>query len=418
MPRKPGPRTPRKPGLHGLFAATLFGIATAAAAPPPASVDLAAADNAFGFRLLNAVQRTVPDGNVVLSPLSAALNLSMALDGAAGQTRQELLDALSLTGAKVAAIDAANAQLVKVIRTPARGITLSLANSLWVDSRRATLRPEYVRQIRAGYGAEIAAVDFSGTNTASQINSWASRETRGAIPMAIDRLDPADVALLLNVVYFRGEWAQRFDKAQTRPHDFTLAGGATRQVPRMSRSGRFDYFETPGMQGIRLPFGDGDLVMEVLLPAQSAGLRTLERQLTTEHWTAWQARYAPRSGTLELPRFELKSGHRLTGPLQALGVKRAFDPDAAQLTGMFSPATGQAGTGHSFVSAVLQSTDWKVDEEGAEAAAATSTTVRPTVVARPEQPFRMIVDHPFFCAIRDQRSGALLFIAAIYDPAP
>jgi serpin B len=172
------------------------------------------------------------------------------------------------------------------------------------------------------------------------------------------------------------------------------------------------------MQAIRLSFGEGELVMEVLLPAKSSSLGALEAQLTLEHWTGWQAQYAPRSGRIALPRLELKSNYRLNEPLQTLGMTRAFQPADAQLTGMFSSAAGQPGAGRFFISSVLQSTYWKVDEEGSEAAAVTSTGIRAAAVARPEQPFQMIVDRPFLCAIEDRRSGALLFVGAIYDPAP
>ncbi len=86
------------------------------------------------------------------------------------------------------------------------------------------------------------------------------------------------------------------------------------------------------------------------------------------------------------------------------------------MAGMFAPAAGPARAGGFFISSVLQSTYWKVDEEGAEAAAVTSIGVRAAAVARPVKPFRMIVDRPFFCAIEDSRSGALLFVAAVYDP--
>ncbi|MDB6083333.1 MAG: serine protease inhibitor [Gammaproteobacteria bacterium] len=402
---------------HGLLArfvaATLFGAAATHAAPP-ASVDVAAADNAFGFRLLKAVQKTSPSGNIVLSPVGAALDLSMALNGAEGQTRQEMLAALSLGGSDLGAINTANAQLIKVLRTPAKNVTLSVADSLWVDSRRATLRPEYAKQTQAWYDAEMADLDFSDPSAANRINSWASKETQGKISKVIDRLDPADLALLLNAVYFKGQWTHKFDKAQTQQRDFTLAGGSVKQVPRMAQSGRFDYFETPQLQAVRLSFGEGDLVMEVFLPAKSSSLGALEAELTPEHWKGWQALYAPRSGKIELPRFELKSNYRLNEPLQTLGLSRAFHPDGAQLTGMFSSAPGQPSAGRFFISSVLQSTYWTVDEEGSEAAAATTTGIKTTAVT---QPFQMIVDRPFFCAIEDRRSGALLFVGAIYDPA-
>jgi serine protease inhibitor len=404
---------PRKRGLLATFVAVaLLSAAATYAAPPKA--DVTAMDNAFGFRLLNAVQKTTPGGNVVLSPVSAALNLSMALNGASGQTRQEMLAALSLNGTEVPAINKANAELIKIIRTPAKNVTLSVADSLWADSRRAPFRPDYVQQMRTWYDAEIADLDFSNPSAVAEINSWASKETHDRIPKVIERLDPLDLALLLNAVYFKGQWAQKFDKAKTQQRDFTLAGGSVKQVPRMTQSGRFGYFETPQMQAIRLPFGEGDLVMEVLLPAKSSSLEALEAELTPEHWAGWQGQFVLRPGTIELPRFELKSNYRLNGPLQSLGMTRAFQPESAQLTGMFSPVPGRAS--RFFISSVLQSVYWKVDEEGSEAAAVTTTGIRAAAVARPQQPFQMIVDRPYFCAIQDRRSGALLFVGAIYDP--
>jgi serine protease inhibitor len=412
----------RKHGLPAIVvAATVFAAGASDAAAPSASVNVAAADNAFGFRLLNTVQKTVPTGNVVLSPVSAALDLSMVLNGAAGETRQQMLAVLSLSGADIDAINTANAQLIKVIRTPAQSVTLSVADSLWVNNRRATLRPDYVKQTKAWYDAEMVDLDFSNPSAVTRINSWASKETHDRIPKVIDQVDPATLVLLLNAVYFKGEWTHKFDKAQTQQRDFTLASGAVKQVPRMAQSGRFDYFETPDMQAIRLAFGTGDLVMEVLLPAKSSSLGALEAALTPEHWLGWQTQYAPRTGKIELPRFELNSHYRLNEPLQNLGMRRAFQadgPDAAQLAGMFSAAPGQARAGSFYISWVLQSSYWKVDEEGSEAAAVTTTGVRTAAVARPEQPFQMIVDRPFFCAIEDRRSGALLFVGAIHDPAP
>jgi serine protease inhibitor len=287
---------------------------------------------------------------------------------------------------------------------------------LWVDNRRVTLRPDYVKRMQEAYDAEIDALDFSDPGAAARINGWASKQTQGRIPKVIDRIDPADLALLLNAVYFKGQWTHKFDKAQTQQRDFTLASGAVKPVARMAQSGHFDYFETPDLQAIRLPFGTGDLVMEILLPAKSSSLSALEAQLTPEHWTAWRTQHTSRSGRIELPRFELKSSYHLNEPLQALGMVRAFHasgPDAAQLTEMLSPQQGNAG--HFFISSVLQSTYWKVDEEGSEAAAVTTIGVRAALM-RPEQPFQMIVDRPFFCAIEDRRSGALLFVGAIYDP--
>jgi serine protease inhibitor len=409
----------RKPGMLASFvAAILPGFAATAAALPQTTIDVAHADNAFGFRMLRAVQGTVPRGNVVISPVSAALNLSMVLNGADGQTRQEMLGALSLGGLDSATIGEANTQLLETLLTPVPAITLSVANSLWADSRRATLRPAFVEQAQTKYRARVSDLDFANPGSAATINGWASKQTQGKIPKIIDRLEPSALVLLLNAVYFKGQWTKKFDVNSTQQRDFTLAGGGVKHVPRMMQSGRFGYFETPQLQAIRLPFGGGgDLVMQVLLPAKSSSLEALEAALTPEHWADWQAQYRQRQGEIALPRFELKANYRLNGPLQTLGMKRAFQPRGAQLTGMFASSAGQPRTAHFFISSVRQSIYWKVDEEGSEAAAVTSTEVHVTAVQRPQPPFEMIVDRPFFCVIADQRSGALLFVGAIYDPA-
>ena len=407
----------RKHRLLALFlAVTALTTTTPGSALPPGSVDLAAADNGFGFHLLNAVQRTTPNNNVVLSPVSAALDLAMVLNGADGKTQEEIQAALSLSGAELDAVNTANTELIKVLRTPSRSVTLSVADSLWVDSRRATLRPEYAQQMKSAYDAEVADLDFGHASAVSRINGWAAQETHEKIPKIIERIDPADVLLLLNAVYFKGQWQHPFNKAQTQARDFALSDGTSRKVARMAQSGRFDYFETPQVQAIRLPFGDGELAMEVLLPAKSASLEALETELTPELWAVWRSQFVARQGSLELPRFELKSHYRLNAPLQALGMRRAFDSHAAELTGMFAPPSEHARGKPFFISLVLQSTYWKVDEEGSEAAAVTSIGVRAAAIARPERPFQMIVDRPYLCAIEDRRSGVLLFVGAIYDP--
>ena len=407
----------RKPGLLlPLIAATWLTTTTPGSALPPGSVDVASADNGFGFHLLNAVQKATPAGNVVLSPVSAALDLSMVVNGADGKTQQEMLTALSLDGAELDAINTANAQLLKVLRTPSQSVTLSVADSLWVDSRRATLRPDYVQQMQASYDAEVADLDFGHSSSLARINGWAAKETHDKIPKIIDRIDPADVLLLLNAVYFKGQWKHPFDKAQTQERDFALADGTSKKVARMAQTGRFDYFETPDVQAIRLPFGDGDLVMQVLLPAKSSSLEALEMELTPELWAVWKSHYVPRQGSIELPRFELKSHYRLNAPLQTLGMRSAFDSHAAELTRMFTPTGERARSKPFFISQVLQSTYWKVDEEGSEAAAVTSVGVRAAALTRPEKPFQMVVDRPYLCTIEDRRSGVLLFVGAIYDP--
>ncbi|MBV8282780.1 MAG: serpin family protein [Candidatus Eremiobacteraeota bacterium] len=382
---------------------------------PPA--DTAAADNQFGFNLLNALQKTQPGKNVVLSPVSAGLDLTIALNGASGQTADEMRLALALPPGDLGSINAPNLELINATLAPTDGVTLHIADSLWADNNRVAFRSSFVDLVKHWYDAEVANVNFSDPNTPAQINGWVDKQTKGKIDKIVDRISPSDVAILLNALYFKGQWMHKFDPTLTKDQDFTLAGGSVKNVPLMSQHGKFDYFDTAEMQAIRLPYGKGgDLSMVVLLPAKSSSLAALEAELTPKNWTAWGQRFSETPGDIELPRFELKAEYGLNDALKTLGMRAAFNPATADFRFMFDP-TGAHG-GNFFISYVKQATYLKVDEEGSEAAAVTSIGITMTAVVHKPPPFRMVVNRPFFCAIEDRRTRALLFVAAIYDPAP
>ncbi|MBV8365739.1 MAG: serpin family protein [Candidatus Eremiobacteraeota bacterium] len=400
-----------------VVAAAFLCAAASPGSTPPRSVDTAAASNEFGFDLLNALQKTQPGKNVVLSPVSAALDLSIALNGASGQTADEMRKALALPKTDLDALNAANAELIKATLAPSDGVTLHIADSMWADSRRAAFRAAFVEQAKRWYDAQVADVDFSDAGTPARINRWVDEQTQGKIDKIVDRISPSDVALLLNALYFKGQWTHKFDPAQTKPKPFGQVTGASKNVPMMAQHGKFDYFQTAGVQAIRLPYGkNGELAMDVFLPANESGLAAFETQLTLQNWSAWQSRFAETSGTIELPRFELKAQYGLNDALQALGMRAAFNGRAADFRAMFEP--GAAHGANFFISYVKQATYLRVDEEGSEAAAVTSIGLTMMAVHQQPPPFHMVVDHPFFCAIEDRRTRALLFVGAIYDPSP
>lgn len=395
-----------------LATATVLGAVPAGALSPTPSptapVDVAAADNAFGFGLLKSVQKEQPRANVVLSPVSAALDLAIALNGASAETAAQMQKALALEGMDLAAVNSANAQLIKLLRTPTPSVTLSVWDSLWADSRRVTLQATFVSQAQRWYDAQVEDLDFSKPDAPGYINGWVDKATNGRIPKVLDTIDPSEVALLLNAIYFKGEWSHKFDTTKTHDASFTLANGSSLTLPRMVQSDHFDYFENGEVQAIRLPYGKGDIAMDIFLPSKTSSLSAFEGALTPANWNAWQARFSSQQGTIELPRFELKNTYDLNGPLKALGMVRAFDPNAAQFTKMADRRVS--------ISAVKQLTYLKVDEEGSEAAAVTSIGIVALAVRQTPPPFQMIVNRPFFCAIEDRRSHALLFVGAIYDP--
>jgi serine protease inhibitor len=382
--------------------------------PPP----IADADNAFGINLFKAVAKTSPTANVVVSPVSAAMDLAMALNGAAGETQTQMSNALALKGWTIAQVNDGNAYLIDALQGSGLGGTLSIANSLWTDKKRVKLRDDFLARTRESYRAEVSALDFASPEAPGTINGWVDKETRGKIKTIVDQLSAQDVLLLVNAVYFKGQWTVKFDKAKTTEKDFTTGSGKVKRVPLMSQSGEYEYFETPEFQAISLPYKDIPAHMIVFLPAKTSSLAAFEHGLTIGKWDQWTGRTTAsafgrgREGHLELPRFTTQAREVLNKPLIGLGMARAFSPGSAQFGGMYSPAGGQ----NVYIGEVLQKTFLKVDEEGSEAAAVTGITMRTTAMRPGPGPFTMVVDRPFACAIVEDVTHAVLFFGAISDP--
>jgi serpin B len=214
--------------------------------------------------------------------------------------------------------------------------------------------------------------------------------------------------VLVNAVYFHGRWKDPFEQTATVVRPFTLLSGAKPQCPFMSRSGSYKYLKGDGFQAIRLPYGSDRFAMYVVLPDAIDGLPALLRGLDRKEWSAWLGKMQPSEGSISLPRFKVEYGEELSKPLVALGMASAFAK--ADFSGM---------TVHRdlFISEVAHKTYVDVNEEGTEAAAATEVGVAASSAPMsPGTPFNMVVDHPFLCAIRDDKTGEILFLGAIYDP--
>ena len=181
----------------------------------------------------------------------------------------------------------------------------------------------------------------------------------------------------------------------------------------MQQSGEYRYAETKLFQAIQLPYGDGALRMFVFLPDKSSSLAELIETLDAANWSRFTGEFSPRRGHVELPRFSVEYSALLNRPLMELGMRRAFSPQNADLRAMFVAGKSRANP---FIGFVKHDTYLRVDEEGSEAAAVTTTGIRATSIRIEPLPFTMVVDRPFFCAIADGRTGALLFVGAIYNP--
>ena len=380
-----------------------------ALADAPADQDsLAVANTGFAFDLLKQIAGKQPGGNVFISPYSVSTVLQMVGDGAAGRTRQEMESVLHVNG--LVARDAACKSLDQSITSGQNDVTLSLANSIWYR-QGIELKPEFMARSTNYFQAKTGALDFASPQSAKIINHWAEENTHGRIKdIAQWPMNPLTRVILANAIYFKGRWAHEFDKRATTDRTFTPHDGTQIQVPMMQQHGHFDYFQAQEFQAMRLPFAGGRLQMYLLRPDNGSDMKKL---LVGFDGSVWQNNILPqfqdREGMVALPRFKLNYNVILNEPLEALGMKHAFSSDAD-----FSAMSAEK----LFLSEVKQKSFVEVNEEGTEAAAVTTATLRTMAVMRPGKPFEMILDRPFFFVIGDKTTHSILFMGIVSNPRP
>ncbi len=378
-------------------------------APDPAVTSrVSSATDDFGFRLLKALAKD-PTQNAIISPLGVATAFAMAYNGAAGGTKAEMAKTLALGSLGDEEINRANHYLMHTLAEADPAVQTEIANALWVQ-KDFPINPDFRTVCESFYDASAASLDFIGdpTGAAAAINSWVDRNTHHLIPVLVAAIRPDTRLMLTDAVYFKGRWSSPFKKAQTRPRPFHLLSGDSRQTAMMDQSGNYAYLENQSFQAIRLPYGNQRYATYVFIPRKAAGLPDFIRSLDETHWTQWTSQFARRSGQIVIPKFETTYSKQLNDALKEMGMRLAFDDRRADFSRIHP---------YLFISDVEHKTWVKVDEEGTEAAAATSIGVSVAAIAVAPMPsFVMIVDHPFFFAITEHQSGALLFAGVVMDP--
>lgn len=374
-----------------------------------ASIDtkLVSANTKFGFNLFS--QLLVQDNkkNIFVSPSSVALALAMTYNGADGSTQEAMAKALELQGLNLQQVNSNYAELKTSLENPDPEVTLNIANSLWAD-QNVNLKSDFIRNNQEFYQAKVTNLNLADSETPNKINSWVKENTQGKIDKIVDKIDPNQVLFLLNAIYFKGSWKQEFDQEKTAQLPFYLSSGEEKQHPMMSQSGEYKYYESEKFQAVSLPYGQsGRVSFYVFLPKQNSDLNSFYESLNAANWEKWMSQFAFREGSVRLPRFKMDYETTLNDALSALGMEEAFT-DNANFSEMGSNLK---------ISQVKHKTFVEVNEEGTEAAATTSVGIQLTSAQLPsQQPFNMIVDRPFFCAIRDNQTGTVLFMGSIVEP--
>jgi serpin B len=286
--------------------------------------------------------------------------------------------------------------------------TLKAANALMLlEPNGDMISGAYAARLTDEYGAQV----FRNADL-GEINGWVSRQTAGKIDKLLDQIDPSEPAVILNAVYFKAAWQAPFIARATRDDDFRLTPSATVQVPTMHRLGYFETAARPGFRAIRLPYSVRALAMVIVLPDAVGGADKLARDLDAPALAALFADLTQAQNVdLALPRFKTSFRAEVGKLFRQAGMRRAFDTQRADFSGMTGLPPARAPLA---ISAVIHRAVIEVTEEGTEAAAATAVAMVAASMPSRVEPF--VVDHPFLFYIVDDATGAILFEGRISDP--
>ena len=330
--------------------------------------------------------------NIVISPYSAGVALSMLAEGAEGQTKEEFNKALNDCLFKAEDLGGNDTVIVNSV------------NSLWVDDN-FSIRNRYLFLLDKDYDALATTLNFSDPATVQAINNWCSEHTNGKIKDIIDRLGAGDVMVLANALYFNAPWLNPFDSNLTTKADFNGSKGQTK-VDMMSRKGYMNYAEFQGCQLVELPYEGGRYSMFVLLPAEGMDINEAVEYLSEDLYNEAMKALEPKEVLLRMPKAKIETSLLLNETLQSMGIKSAFT-SAADFKGI-------SEMGPLVLDQVKQKCYVEISEKGTEAAAVTVAQIRLTS-ARPSSYVKMTVDRPYIFFIVDTQNSNVMFAGRVMN---
>ena len=346
-------------------------------------------------------EKSRKDENFMVSPLSIAEVLTMISNGAKGETLKQTLAVMGLD-TNVERLNEAFSTTNKYLTKADPETSLAIANSLWID-KTFNIKDEYVSTNKKWLNAESRNQELPTEKTMNDINSWCDDNTNGCIKKLLPQpLDPSTKLVLINALYFKGIWENKFNKSNTKEDNFTNIDGSVAKVNMMHLTDSFNVWIGKKMDMVELPYGNGTFCMEVYLPHTGGKLENCMKSLTQDTFFEIRDKKSKQKVNLGMPRMELKYNTSIKEPLMNMGMTDAFGD--ADLSGISNGAIN--------ISDIKHITYIKVDEDGTEAAAVTAA-IAVGCALHTERPINFIVDRPFAYIIREKSTGMILFMGRV-----
>jgi serine protease inhibitor len=370
------------------------------------SATLVESNNSFGFGFFGKViESEDANKNIMVSPLSVSQALSIAINGAGGTTFTQMQQVLGFNDFSLSDLNTCNQTIVTSLVDHDPKVELKIANSIWYRNN-FSIKSDFINNNKLYYSAEVSSYDPSQADKSKdKINKWVDDKTNGKIDKIIDKINAEDVMFLINAVYFKAKWKTEFKKSKTQKASFTLDNGTEKEVETMIGEVKLSYYNEERYSVIKLPYGAGKFNMIIYLPEEGYTTDDIVGEIENTDFDKLNA-LTLEERDLWLPKFEFSYENSLLEELAAMGMTDAFNPWYANFSGISDIPL--------YISEVMHKTYIKTDEEGTEAAAATSITFGETSVG-PEGIIR--IDRSFLFAIAEEDTHSILFMGRVFDPS-
>ncbi|TZF82072.1 serpin family protein [Pedobacter sp. BS3] len=363
-------------------------------------------NNEFTFKLFADILKNEPgDKNLFTSPLSAGIVLGMTSNGSNGTTLNAMRSTLGFTDVAEPDMNSYYKKLSAGLPLVDPKVSLDIANSVWYRKGFEVL-PEFKNTNATYYQAAIEALDFSSPSARETINSWVKEKTKNKIPSIIDSPIPGDVVMyLINAIYFKGQWKYQFDKSKTKKAPFYVDEDHPVQADFMTTDAVVKTSTIGNIRTVEIPYGNGKFSMVILQSSGNINLANFASDLSSSVWDEAVMNAHETKTTVILPKFKFDYEKVLNPELAQLGMGIAFN-DGADFA-RINPVIQLK------ISVVKQKAFVEVNEEGTEAAAATSVEIVPT--SMPSDP-TITINRPFLFVIKENNTGLILFMGKVNNP--
>jgi serpin B len=367
---------------------------------------VAAMNQALGWKIFKAEQLAKPDENVLISPYSIQTAFQMAINGAKGNTLDEFLNFMECPGCSVADLNDLHADLNTLLTEQSGKPKLTVANGFFYDSKRMSLQTSFAQSLNDHYHAGMQNMNFDAEQPSlDAINGWVKTHTNNKIDKILNKIGPLDVAFLINALHFKGDWATGFASALTTNLPFKKKDGSTSNLAFLHADRNFSFDQTADYNIVDIPFQDSTYSISLLQPGTQNTDADWHLKITPSIWKGLYDGIQYNRAAVFVPKLKIAYENDLVQSLQSLGILDAFSDLKADFTGM-----GTAPL-NIFINQLQHKAVLEMDEKGVEGAAVTSIGFGVNSI-----PPTFMFNQPFVLVLRHVATNTMVFMGYIADP--